>query len=62
VVAFTGTRTRRDIDELQGLLGLCRRHGKTHARHIAGTTWSAKCYMNMKPLYQQHLTETEAVA
>src|SRR3954447_14419532 len=22
-------------------------------RHIAGTTWSAKCYMNMRPLYQQ---------
>jgi putative transposase len=21
-------------------------------RHIAGTTWSAKCYMNMRPLYQ----------
>jgi putative transposase len=31
-------------------------------RHIAGTTWSAKCYMNMRPLYQQHLPETEAVA
>ena len=23
-------------------------------RHIAGTKWSAKCYMNMRPLYQQH--------
>jgi len=31
-------------------------------RHIAGTTWSPKCYMNMRPLYQQHLSETEAVA
>jgi transposase-like protein len=31
-------------------------------RHIAGTTWSAKCYMNMRPLYQQQLSETEAVA
>jgi putative transposase len=31
-------------------------------RYIAGTTWSAKCYMNMRPLYQQQLTETEAVA
>ena len=31
-------------------------------RYIAGTTWSAKCYMNMRPLYQQHLSETEAVA
>ena len=26
-------------------------------RHVAGTTWSAKCYMNMRPLYQQHLSE-----
>jgi putative transposase len=31
-------------------------------RYIAGTTWSAKCYMNMRLLYQQHLSETEAVA
>jgi transposase-like protein len=31
-------------------------------RYIAGTTWSAKCYMNMRPLYQPHLSETEAVA
>ena len=31
-------------------------------RHIAGTSWSAKCYMNMQPLYQQQLSETEAVA
>ena len=31
-------------------------------RYIAGTTWSAKCYMNMRPLYQQRLSETEAVA
>jgi putative transposase len=31
-------------------------------RYIAGTTWSVKCYMNMRPLYQQHLSETEAVA
>jgi transposase-like protein len=31
-------------------------------RYIAGTTWSAKCYMNMRPLYQQQQSETEAVA
>jgi transposase-like protein len=31
-------------------------------RHIAATQWSAQCYMNMKPLNQQQLTETEAVA
>jgi transposase-like protein len=31
-------------------------------RHIAGTAWSTKCYMNMRPLYQQQLSETGAVA
>jgi putative transposase len=31
-------------------------------RHIAGTTWSAKFYLNMRPLYQQQQSETEAVA
>jgi transposase InsO family protein len=31
-------------------------------RYIAGTTWSAKCYLNMRPLYQQQQSETEAVA
>jgi hypothetical protein len=31
-------------------------------RHIAGTTWSAKCYMNMRPLYALQFSETEAVA
>jgi len=28
-------------------------------RYIA---WSTKCYMNMRPLYQQHQSETEGVA
>ena len=31
-------------------------------RHIVGTTWSAKCYINMRPLYQQQLPETDTVA
>jgi putative transposase len=31
-------------------------------RHIAGTAWSAKCYMNMRPLYQPQVPQTEAVA
>ena len=31
-------------------------------RHIAGTAWSAKCYMNMRPLYQPQVVQTEAVA
>jgi len=35
---------------------------RRRTRVVGGTTWSAKCYMNMRPLYQQHLSETEAVA
>src|SRR3974377_1056274 len=31
-------------------------------RYIAGTAWSAKCYMNMRPLYQPNVMQTEAVA
>ena len=31
-------------------------------RYIAGTAWSAKCYTNMRPLYQPQVTQTEAVA
>jgi putative transposase len=31
-------------------------------RYIAGTAWSTKCYMNMRPLYQPQLMQTEAVA
>src|SRR5215212_9482440 len=31
-------------------------------RYIAGTAWSAKCYMNLKPLYQPQVLQTEAVA
>jgi hypothetical protein len=27
-----------------------------------GTAWSAKCYMNMRPLYQPQVMQTEAVA
>ena len=30
--------------------------------YIAATAWSAKCYMNMRPLYQPQLMQTEAVA
>ena len=29
-------------------------------RHIAGTQWSMKRYMNMRPLYQAAQSETEA--
>ena len=31
-------------------------------RYIAGSAWSTKCYMNMNPLYQQKITQAEAVA
>ena len=31
-------------------------------RYIAGTAWSAKCYMNMRPLYQPQVPQTGAVA
>jgi hypothetical protein len=31
-------------------------------RYIAGTAWSAKCYMNMRHLYQPQIAQTEAVA
>ena len=30
-------------------------------RHIAGTTWSTKCYRNMAPLYQPNIIKSEAV-
>ena len=29
-------------------------------RHIAGTQWSTKRYMNMRPLFQAEQTQTEA--
>ena len=31
-------------------------------RYIAGTAWSTKRYMNMRPLYQPQVMQTEAVA
>jgi transposase-like protein len=31
-------------------------------RYIAGTTWSTKRYMNMRPLYQPQIMQTGAVA
>ena len=31
-------------------------------RYIAGTAWSTKCYMNMRPLYHPQIMQTEAVA
>ena len=35
--------------------------GRSAAVH-RGTAWSAKCYMNMRPLYQQKIVQTETVA
>jgi len=31
-------------------------------RYIAGSAWSTKRYMNMRPLYQPQVTQTGAVA
>src|SRR5262249_14538111 len=31
-------------------------------RYIAGSAWSAKRYMNMRPLYQMQFSQTGAVA
>jgi hypothetical protein len=31
-------------------------------RHTPGTTWSAKCHINMRPLNQRRQSETEVVA
>ena len=52
------TRVVGAFPDVQSCLNLA----AAQLRYIAGTTWSAKCYMNMRPLYQQHLSETEAVA
>jgi putative transposase len=30
--------------------------------YIAGSAWSAKRYMNMRPLYQMQLSQTGAIA
>jgi putative transposase len=40
----------------------CLKLAAARLRYIAGTTWSAKCYMNMRPLYAQRFSETGAVA
>jgi putative transposase len=38
----------------------CLKLAAARLRYIAGTAWSAKCYMNMRPLYQQQIVQTEA--
>ncbi|WP_375166824.1 transposase [Bradyrhizobium sp. CCGB20] len=40
----------------------CRNLAAARLRHIAGTAWPTKCYMNMRPLYQPQLSEAGAVA
>ena len=40
----------------------CLNLASARLRYIAGTAWSAKCYMNMRPLYQPQVPQTEAVA
>ncbi|MBM3547399.1 MAG: IS256 family transposase, partial [Alphaproteobacteria bacterium] len=31
-------------------------------RYIAGSAWSARCYMNMRPLYQPQVPQSGAAA
>jgi hypothetical protein len=59
---FTGANQERDPGaelawhpDAQSCLNLA----AARLRYIA---WSTKCYMNMRPLYQQHQSETEGVA
>lgn len=40
----------------------CRNLAAARLRYIAGSAWSAKRYMNMRPLYQLQNNQTDAVA
>jgi transposase-like protein len=52
------TRVVRAFPDGQSYLNLA----AAWLRYIAGTAWSAECYMNMRPLYQPQIMQTEAVA
>jgi hypothetical protein len=53
-----------DVDPTQAWLAdaLARIAESARLRYIAGTAWSAKCYMNMRPLYQPQVMQIETVA
>ena len=52
-----------EIDRQRGAgAGIAVRKTETEHRYIAGTAWSARCYMNMRPLYQPQVVQTDAVA
>jgi transposase-like protein len=40
----------------------CLNQAAARLRYIAGTAWSAKRYMNMRPLHERQFSETGAVA
>jgi hypothetical protein len=58
--SFSMTGALEPLDAAAGQS--CLNLAAARLRYIAGTAWSAKCYMNMRPLYQPHVFQTEAVA
>jgi len=44
------------------LVAICRDRTAARLRYIAGTAWSTKRYMNMRPLYRPQIMQTGAVA
>lgn len=52
------TRVAGAVPDGQSCLNLA----ATRLRYIAGTAWSTKRYMNMRPLYQPQIMQTGAVA
>ena len=61
-------RTNKEIRRRTRVVGAfpdgqsCLNLAAARLRYIAGTAWSAKCYMNMRPLYQPQVPQTGAVA
>jgi hypothetical protein len=58
---YDWTHSRRRQSRRKKLLGSQPGRNPWRLRYIAGTAWSAKWYMNMRPLYQQ-LAQTGAAA
>ena len=61
-----GERIMREIRRRTRVVGAfpdgqsCLNLAAARLRHIAGTQWSTKRYMNMRPLFQAEETQTEA--
>jgi hypothetical protein len=47
---------------LKGIHALCLNVAAARLCYFAGSAWSAKRYMNMRPLYQLQIHQTDAVA